>query len=76
MFCPGGWRDRLTIKLFALTHWFVFDGGTGDTQVEFAVLLDAGVNQSLDRGLLLEEQEGVSWKRRQRQGSHTLLLHT
>lgn len=43
-------------------HRFVFDGGTGDTQVELAILLDAGVDQSLNRGLFLEEQEGVAWK--------------
>lgn len=42
------------------THWFVFDGGTGYTQVELAILLDAGINQSLNRGLFLEEQEGVA----------------
>lgn len=34
---------------------FVFDGGTGHAKVELAVLLDAGVNQGLNRGLLLEE---------------------
>lgn len=41
---------------------FVFDGGTGYTQVELAILLDAGIDQSLNRGLFLEEQEGVAWK--------------
>lgn len=45
------------------TYWFVFDCGTGYTQVELAILLDAGVNQGLDRGLFLEQQEGVAWKR-------------
>lgn len=42
------------------TYWFVFDGGTGYTQVELAILLDAGIDQSLNRGLFLEEQEGVA----------------
>lgn len=44
------------------TYWFVFDGGTGYTQVELAILLDAGIDQSLNRGLFLEEQEGVAWE--------------
>lgn len=43
------------------THWFVFDGGAGDTQVELAVLLHAGFYQGLNGGLLLEQQEGVAW---------------
>lgn len=41
---------------------FVFDGGTGYTKVELAILLNAGVNQGLNRSLFLEEQEGVAWK--------------
>ena len=40
----------------------VFDGGTGHAEVQLAVLLDAGVNQGLDGGLLLEQQEGVAWQ--------------
>lgn len=44
---------------------FVFDGGTGYTQVELAILLDAGVDQGLNRSLFLEEQEGVAWKEEQ-----------
>lgn len=47
------------------THRFVFDGGTGHTQVELAVLLDAGVNQGLDRGLFLEQQKGVAWGKKE-----------
>lgn len=47
------------------THRFVFDGRTGYTQVELAVLFDAGVNQGLNRGLLLEQQEGIAWKEEQ-----------
>lgn len=42
------------------THRFVFDGGTGHTQVEFSILLDAGVDQGLNGGLFLEQQEGVT----------------
>lgn len=45
---------------------FVFDGGTGYTQVELAILLDAGVDQGLNRSLFLEEQESVAWKEEQR----------
>ena len=44
------------------TYRFVFDGGTGYTQVELAILLDAGVDQGLNRGFFLEQQEGVAWK--------------
>lgn len=44
---------------------FVFDGGTGYTQVELPVLLDAGVDQGLNGSLLLEEQEGVACKEEQ-----------
>ena len=46
------------------THRFVFDGGTGHAQVQFTILLDAGVNQGLNRGLLLEQQEGIACKTR------------
>ena len=46
-------------------HRFVFDGGTGHTQVQLAVLLDAGVDQGLDRSLFLEEQEGIAWRKGQ-----------
>ena len=45
-----------------LTHRLVFDGGTGDTQVQFAVLLNAGIDQSLNRALVLKQQECISWK--------------
>lgn len=38
-----------------LAYRFVFDGGTRYTQVELAVLLDAGIDQGLNRGLLLKE---------------------
>lgn len=55
-------RVGLHSKHLDVAHWFVFDGGTGHTQVELAVLLHAGVDQGLDRGLLLEEQEGVAWR--------------
>lgn len=47
------------------TYRFVFDGGTGYTQVEFAILLDAGVDQGLNRSLFLEQQEGVAWREEQ-----------
>ena len=62
------WRHKST----ATTPWmcgayrFVFDGGTGHTQVELPVLFDAGVDQSLDRSLFLEEQEGVAWREEQK----------
>ncbi len=46
------------------THWFIFNSGARDTQVEFPVLLDAGVNEGLDRTLLLEEQESITCRRK------------
>ena len=52
----------MLLNVMQLSHRFVFDGGAGHTQVELAVLLDAGVDQGLDRSLLLEEQEGVAWR--------------
>lgn len=42
------------------THRLVFDGGAGDAQVKLAILLDAGIDQSLNGGLFLEEKEGVA----------------
>lgn len=42
------------------TDRLVFDGGAGHTEVQLAVLLDAGVDQSLHRALVLEQQEGVA----------------
>lgn len=45
------------------THRLVFDSGTGDTQVKFTILLNAGINQRLDRALILEQQECISWKK-------------
>ena len=44
------------------TYRFVLDGGAGYAQVELAILFDAGIDQSLNRGLFLEEQEGVTWR--------------
>lgn len=45
------------------THRLVFDGGAGDAQVQLPVLLDAGVDEGLDRALVLEQQERISCKR-------------
>lgn len=56
------WTSCLRSNRRDATHRFVFDGGAGHTQVQLAVLLHAGVDQGLDRGLLLEEQEGIAWK--------------
>lgn len=42
------------------TDRLVFDGRTGHTEVKLAILLDAGIDQSLHRALVLEEQEGVA----------------
>lgn len=42
------------------TDRFVFNGGAGDAQIEFTVLLDAGVDQSLHGAFILEQQEGVA----------------
>lgn len=44
----------------APTDWLVFDGGAGHAKVELAVLLNAGIDQSLHGALILEQQEGVS----------------
>lgn len=46
----------------AKTHRFVFDSGAGDTQVKLAILLNAGINQGLNRALILKQQECISWK--------------
>ena len=46
------------------THRLVLYGRAGDAQVQLAVLLDAGVDESLNRALVLEEQEGVPWEDR------------
>lgn len=58
------WADCmcLCVCLCACTDRLVFDGGAGHTEVQLAVLLDAGVNQSLHWALVLEEQEGVAYR--------------
>ena len=35
-------------------HWLVLDSGRGHAKVKLVVVLDASVNQGLDRGLLLK----------------------
>lgn len=47
-----------------VTHWFVFDGGAGYTQVQLSILLNAGIDQGLDWSLFLEQQEGITWNKR------------
>lgn len=47
-----------------LTHWFVFNGGTGDAQIEFSIFLNAGINESLNWTFFLEKQEGVTFLRK------------
>lgn len=47
-----------------MAYRFVFDGRTGYTQVELAILLNAGIDQGLNRSLFLEEQEGIAWKKK------------
>lgn len=44
------------------THGLVFDGGAGDAQVQLSILLNAGVNEGLDRAFVLKQQECISWK--------------
>lgn len=58
------------------THRLVLDGGAGDAQVQLAVLLDAGVDQSLDRALVLEEQERVACGETRENGSGLSHTHT
>lgn len=53
-------RKLLFPHWVSVTHWFVFDCGAGDTQVQLAILLDAGIDQSLNGGLFLEEKKGVA----------------
>lgn len=48
----------------APTDRLVFDGGAGHTEVQLAVLLDAGIDQGLHRALVLEQQEGVACAKR------------
>lgn len=50
----------LCVCVCAPTDRLVFDGGAGHAKVELAVLLDAGIDQSLHGALVLEQQEGVS----------------
>ena len=52
-------------------YGLVLDGGAGHAEVQLAVLLDAGVDQRLDGGLLLEQQEGVAWRRSRVKQSRT-----
>lgn len=47
----------------APTDRLVFDGGAGHAEVQLAVLFDAGIDQSLHGALILEQQEGVSWRK-------------
>lgn len=46
------------------TDRLVFDGRAGHTEVQLSVLFDAGIDQSLHGALILEQQEGVSWRKR------------
>lgn len=48
------------VRACAPTDWLVFDGGAGHTEVQLAILLDAGIDQGLHRALVLEQQEGVA----------------
>lgn len=43
------------------TDRLVFDGGAGHTEVQLAVLFNAGIDQSLHWALILEQQEGVAY---------------
>lgn len=43
-----------------LTDRLVFNGGAGHAEIQFAVLLYAGVDQSLHGAFILEQQEGVA----------------
>lgn len=43
------------------TNRLVFDCGAGDAEVEFVVLIDAGIDQRLHRTLLLKQQERVTY---------------
>lgn len=60
----GAIHDKVTVAQVPGTDLdrFVFDGWTGYTQVEFSILLNAGVNQSLNRGFFLEKQEGIAFR--------------
>lgn len=41
------------------TYRLVFYGGAGHTEVQFAILLNAGIDQGLNRALVLKQQECV-----------------
>lgn len=43
-----------------LTDRLVFNGGAGYAEIQFTVLLYAGVDQSLHGAFILEQQEGVA----------------
>lgn len=53
------WADGCVCAC-VLTDRLVFDGGAGHTEVQLAVLFDAGIDQSLHWALILEQQEGVA----------------
>lgn len=46
------------------TNRLVFDCGARDAEVEFVVLIDAGIDQRLHRALLLKQQERVTCTQR------------
>lgn len=53
------WADGC-VCVCVSTDRLVFDGGTRYTEVQLAVLLDAGIDQSLHWALILEEEEGIA----------------
>ncbi len=45
------------------TYRFIFHGRTGHTPIQLAVIHYAGFYQGLDRHLVLEQEEAVTWNR-------------
>lgn len=56
--------------MWVSTDRLVFDGGAGHTEVQLAVLLDAGIDQSLHGALILEQQEGIAYTK------YSRVIHT
>lgn len=51
-----------------ITYRFILDGWAGHTQVQFPILLQAGIYQSLHWALLLEQQESIALGRKKQNG--------
>lgn len=78
----ASWINKQQIKLLedgneihrVPTDRLVFDGGAGHAEVKLAVLLDAGIDQSLHWALILKQQEGIAYTETEQ--SYSCLVET